>query len=269
MAEKLLQKGFRLSVYNRTIAKAEPLAAQGAQVCVPAEEAVREATTVLLTLTDYAAIAAVLTEVESLAGKFVLQMGTIAPEESRELAREIGVLGGTYLEAPILGSRSEIEAEKLIIMVGGEREHFQSREAFLKTFGPTVRYIGEIGQAAALKLALNQIIAAHACGFSLSLGLVQKNGVAVDTFSDILRTSSLYAPMYDKKLPNWVKGEYKDANFPTKHLLKDAGLVLAEARRSHLSTEVMEGMHALLAKSVHQGLGEMDYSAVFETVKKP
>ncbi len=104
------------------------------------------------------------------------------------------------------------------------------RSAIARSLGREPQRIGPVGSAVALKLALNHLIAAETSAFALSLELVQRSGVAVETFMAILRESALYAPTFDKKLPRLLKRDYHHPNFSTRHLLKDLRLCCQEAR---------------------------------------
>lgn len=268
MAERLLAAGHTVCVYNRTRAKAGPLARKGATVAASAKEAIDSAACVILVLAEIKAIEKVLFGEEKInfAGKTVIQMGTIAPQESMALMRRVNNSGGEYLECPVLGSRGEAAEGSLILMVGATKRQFRTWQGFLKVFGPQPRHIGDVGKAAAMKLALNQLIASHAAGFSLSLGIIEKSGVSVETFMDVLNKSPLCAKMFDKKLGNWLSRDYDHPNFPVKHLLKDVGLIIREAKALGLSTDVIEGIDRVLQKTVDKGLGEKDYSALFNVV---
>ena len=270
MAEKLCEAGHAVFVYNRTRAKAEPLAKKGAKICPSAAEAIAPSECVILMLTDQAAIREVVFSKTGaptdFSGKTMLQMGTIAPSESRELAGQVKARGGEYLECPVLGSIAEAKAKNLVLMVGGTTQQFDRWKDFLRCFGPAPRRIGEVGTAAALKLALNQLIAAHICAFSLSLGLVENSGVDRETFMEILRPSALYAPMFDKKMPKMVKREFAEANFPVQHLLKDVKLFLEEGRRYGLGTSALDGVRRLLEQTIEKGMAKDDYSAVHNMI---
>ena len=271
MAERLLTAGYAVTVYNRTQSKAGPLADKGAEVAVTAGGAIDAAECVLLMLSDAAAIEHVLfgERVADLAGKTVIQMGTIAPVESVALARQVANCGGEYFECPVLGSRNEAAGGQLILMAGATQKQFERWQPLLRVFGPQPRLVGEVGQAAALKLALNQLIASHAAGFCLSLGIVEKNAVPIETFMDILENSALNTAMYGKKLPNWLERKYENPNFPLKHLLKDVRLIVKESKEKGLSTDAVSGIRTVLEKAMDRGLGEMDYSALFEEIRKP
>ncbi|RMI08737.1 MAG: NAD(P)-dependent oxidoreductase [Calditrichaeota bacterium] len=272
MVEKLLEAGYAVIAWNRTREKALPLREKGARVADSAAEAIAAAEVTLLMLTDYPAIQEVLFPGGNLLevrGKTVIQMGTILPEESRRLQQAITEAGGDYLEAPVLGSIPQVREKQLIVMVGGTGEQFRRWTEVFRAFGSEVHHVGEVGQAAATKLALNHLIAAEAAAFSLSLGLVQGHGVEVELFMNILRHSALYAPTFDKKLPRMLSRDFENPNFPAKHMLKDVNLILAAAQEAGLSTEMLEGVRSLLETAVHSGHADHDYAAIYEAVVPP
>jgi 3-hydroxyisobutyrate dehydrogenase len=269
VAERLHAAGHSLSVYNRSAGKTQRLRQLGVAVAPTAAEAMSKADVVLLLLADEAAIRAVLLDTKNrspISGRMVIQMGTIGPAESRSIQAEITRLGGRYVEAPVLGSIAEGKTGTLLIMVGGTPEDYAEWTPLLQTLGSDVRLVGPVGKAAVMKLALNQLIAAEMAAFALSLGLIREGGVDQDTFMEVLRKSALYATMYDKKLPRLAKRQYEQPNFSTRHLLKDVDLFLAAAQQARLSTEGLQGVRSLLTGTIAQGLGEMDYSALYEQV---
>lgn len=269
IAERLQSVGHIVTVYNRTTSKALPLQACGITVVTSPELAITQADCVILMLADMAAIRAVLLTPASLAvllGKTVIQMGTIAQEESLALQAEIEQVGGFYCEAPVLGSLAEAQAGTLLVMVGGTEGQFTQWGPLFRSLSREPRLVGPVGKAASLKLALNQLIAAEISAFALSLGLVQRAGVSVDTFMAILRESALFAPTFKKKLPRLLTRDYQHPNFSTRHLLKDVELFLKEASGYDLTTSSLEGIRPVLERTIAQGLGEADYSAIFEVV---
>jgi 3-hydroxyisobutyrate dehydrogenase len=269
IAERLQSVGHTVTVYNRTTTKALPLQACGITVVTRPEEAIAQADCVVLMLADAAAIRAVLLTPAALAvlrGKTVIQMGTIAPGESLALQAEIERVGGSYCEAPVLGSLAEAQAGTLLMMVGGTEGQFVQWAPLFRSLCREPRLIGPVGKAASLKLALNQLIVAEISAFALSLGLVQRAGVPVDTFMAILRESALFAPAFEKKLPRLLTRDYQHPNFPTRHLLKDMELFIREASGYALTTSSLEGIRPLLKRTIEQGLGDSDYSAIFEII---
>jgi 3-hydroxyisobutyrate dehydrogenase len=151
-------------------------------------------------------------------------------------------------------------------MVGASPEHFQKWSELLKHFGPEPVLLGPVGSAAAAKLALNQLIASLTSAFALSLGFVERQGVEVEQFMQILRQSALYAPTFDKKLQQMRDRNYANPNFPTKHLLKDTNLFLTEAQSIGLNVSSLEGVRKVLETAQQLGLSEADYSSLFSAI---
>lgn len=269
MAQRLLNGNIELIAYNRTPEKLKALRAAGATVTEYPHEAIARSECVVLMLTDTSAIRSVLLSVNSrqqLLGRTVIQMGTIAPTDSKAIRDEVVAAGGDYLEAPVLGSIPEAKAGKLIVMVGGTQELFQGWLNLLQNFGPEPLLIGPVGTASAVKLALNQLIASLSAAFALSLGFVQSQGVDVELFMQILRDSVLYAPTFDKKLQRMLEHNYSNPNFPTKHLLKDANLFITEAAGAGIDVSSIEGVRRILETAVRMAYADADYSAIFSVI---
>jgi len=272
VAERLHNAGHTVIAYNRTPTKALPLQRQGITVVSNADLALTQTDCALLFLTDAAAIrSTLLTSASSsvLNGKTIVQMGTIGPHESLDIQRDIERCGGAYFEAPVLGSLAEAKAGTLFVMVGGTQQQFTAWSPLFRSLSRVPRYIGPVGRASALKLALNQLIAAETSAFALSLGMVQRSGVSVDAFMAILRESALFAPTFEKKLPRLLKRDYHHPNFSTRHLLKDLMLFAHEAADRGLTTEGLKGLPLLLERAIDSGFGDLDYSSLFEVVNPP
>ncbi|MCC6141631.1 MAG: NAD(P)-dependent oxidoreductase [Nitrospira sp.] len=269
VAERLHESGHAVTVYNRTPSKTDPLRARGIAVAATVNEAVASTDCTLLFLTDAAAIRAALFPPDApvnFRGRTVIQMGTIGPDESRAFQRALAESGGDYFEAPVLGSLAEAKAGALIVMGGGTADQLRRWEPVFSSLTPSASLIGPVGQAAALKLALNHLIAAELSAFALSLSLVQRAGISVDQFMAILKSSALFAPAFEKKLPRLLARQYDKPNFPTSHLLKDVTLFADEARHQGLNVAGLEGVRALLEQAIREGRGDEDYSALFESI---
>ncbi len=269
IALRLRREDHEVTGWNRSPEKARALADQGLAIASTSGDAIEAAEVVLLVLGDAAAISETLLEADTaarLAGRVVLQLGTIAPAESRRIAARVEAAGGRYLEAPVLGSLPEAGEGRLIIMAGGERDLFERCLPVLRSLGRDPQLIGEVGQGAALKLAMNQLIAGLTAAFSLSLGLVRSEGIAVEQFMGLLRASALYAPTFDKKLDKYLSHEYGAANFPLKHLLKDVRLFRQVAEGTGLDIALITSLEAAFLRALGKGYGEQDYSAVYEAI---
>ena len=268
MAEQLIATGHDVIVWNRTREKALPLSDIGVQVAVSAKDAIEAAEIIILMFSDGKAISDTLFPVlnaPKFGGKTVLQMGTISPDESKLIYLQVVKSGGEYLEAPVLGSVPQVQERRLIVMVGSTLAQFQQHESIFRIFGSDIYWIGEVGHAATLKLALNHLIASETAAFSLSLGMVRSAGVDVDMFMSVLRRSALYAPTFDKKLDNYLTRDFDNANFPVQWLLKDIGLVLQEAANMKLDTRTVAAIYEILNDS-NKKSAKKDYSALYNII---
>ena len=264
IGERLLARGYRLHVWNRRQERAQALVAAGAQLASSPAEAVAAGELVITVLSDGPITAEVLLNQAgtALPGRLVLQVATIAPAESRDLAIALQQRSARYLETPVLGSRPEALAGCLQVMVGGDLADLERARPVLMALGGEPRHLGPVGAALHTKLALNQLIASLTHSFSLALHVVQQAGVEVETFMAILRESALYAPTFDKKLAKELADDYSNPNFPTAHLRKDLQLFLTAAAALQLETQGLRGLAELLERATAAGLDELDYSSL-------
>ena len=152
----------------------------------------------------------------------------------------------------------------LLVMAGGEAQVFEAQQPLLSHLCQEPLLVGPVGSGAATKLALNQLIASLTHSFSLSLQLIQRAGVPVETFMAILRPSALYAPTFDKKLQRMLDHTYADPNFSTALLRKDLRLFLEEAATAGLQDQGLSGLLSLLEQAKGTDLDEQDYCALHE-----
>lgn len=265
MAERLLETGHDLLIYNRTRDKTRQLEDQGAIVTATPHEAIADAELTLLMLSDAAAIRETLEphgRFPDLEGRTLCQMGTIAPRESIALLEDIRRVGGEYFEAPVLGSRPQARTGRLIVMVGATETQYNRWLDLLEIIGEAPQLIGKVGQAAALKLAFNQLIGSQLVGFATALALVRHHDIDAEVLMTQLRQSALYAPTFDAKLARLQSRDFDDPNFPARLLLKDLDLARNLAAELELNTSALEGLCSLVEAALDQGKGDYDYSVV-------
>ena len=270
--ERYLSQGYTVRVFNRTVNNIKELIDSGVIICQTAEELIDSSDTIILMVSNADAINQLLRlddqadNKKDLQGKTIIQMATISPTQTKEIGEAITLRGANYLEAPVLGSIPEAKTGTLIIMAGGSKTAFENALPTLQVLGTAPRYIGETGSAAALKLAMNQLIASLTAGFSLSLGYAIKNGVDTELFMETVRESALYAKTYDKKLQKYLDRDFGAANFSTQHLLKDIRLFIDDAKAAGLNTAALEGVERITSTTVEDGMAQMDYSSIYETI---
>lgn len=269
IALRLLHCGHEVLAWNRSPEPLTKAAEAGLNTESDMNRAISFGELIILTLSDADAIDQVLSEkgvADLLQERTVLQMGTIAPDESRALSQRVKASGGEYLEAPVLGSIPEARSGQLIVMAGGSEAVYQHCLLMLRCLGKEVDLVGPVGQAAAMKLALNQLIASLTAGFAQSLGLIRAEGVEVEQFMHLLRESALYAPTFDKKLQKYLDHDYSNPNFPLKHLIKDMELFTRVAEKSGINALIAEAMQNVFTQGQNAGYGDEDYSSLYEAI---
>ncbi len=272
IALRLASTGLDVTVWNRTASKSEELGEAGLAMAETASGALLASPVSILMLADGPAIREVLFSPEALAalaGRTVVQMGTIGPDESRAFAAEVAAAGGEWVEAPVLGSIPQADSGTLQVMVGGTAEQLERLEPLLSALGRDVRLVGAVGSAAALKLALNQLIGSLTAAFATSLAFVRAEGLPPELFMEVLRPSALYAPTFDKKLGRMLEGEYSNPTFPLRLLCKDIELFRRAALAAGLSPRVAEGVLDVVDAAIAKGHADADYSALAEGIPGP
>ncbi|NIM18495.1 MAG: NAD-binding protein [Candidatus Aminicenantes bacterium] len=268
MAHQLVDAGYDVTVYNRTVSKSEALKNKGAAVAQTPLEAMKKADVFITMLADYPAVDAVLFSIPSppFKGKTLIQMSTISPQESLLLKKRVEEAGGEYLEAPVLGSIPQAKSRTLFVLFGGTQEQYDKWQDLLKTFGDKLIMFNAVGRASAAKLALNQLIASLTTAFSMSLGYLREKQVDIDKFMGILRDSALYATTFDKKFARMMQRDFSNPNFPVKHLLKDVDLMLRDFGDAGINIAALEGVKKIILKTMENGDADMDYSALYNAV---
>jgi 3-hydroxyisobutyrate dehydrogenase-like beta-hydroxyacid dehydrogenase len=161
MARRLLAAGHRVRVFNRTIEKARPLAADGAVVATDAPAAVAGAAAVFIMVPDTPDVEATIAEIEPAltSGQLVIDMSTIAPAAERAIASRLAARGVGYLDAPVSGGEQGAIDGKLTIMVGGDGSAFERARELLAHLGHRITHMGAPGAGQMTKLC-NQVAVA-------------------------------------------------------------------------------------------------------------
>jgi 3-hydroxyisobutyrate dehydrogenase-like beta-hydroxyacid dehydrogenase len=272
MARNLLAAGLPLTVFNRSAARCEPLAKEGASVAATPEQLARESDVVVTMVADAAAVGALVDGPDGILagaaeGLVLVEMSTIGPAAARELASRAAASGVAVIDAPVSGSVSVAEAAQLTAMVGGERAAFERAQPILAAMTKAQFHLGPSGAGAAMKLALNVMIASTAHALSEALVLAERSGIAREQAYDVVAASALASPFIDYK-----RAAYLDPSTPAAFALdlmrKD--LALAGALGEELGVPLLASAAAGEAMTLAAGLegGDADLSSVAEALRK-
>ena len=272
IASRLLAKNYQINVWNRSPEKLITLAEAGAIVKSSAAEAIKSADIIICALPDPAAIQEVLFDVDwahELHGRTVINFSSVNPSRSQALMDAFHAHQAEYVEAAALGSVADVANGNLQLLVGAEQEHFEQVRGILDDLSGRVTYMGDVGAAATIKLALQQLSATLFCAFSASVSLVREQGLEVDMFMDFVRSSPLYTPMFDQKLPRMLGRDYSRSTLPGKHLERDLKLFLEEAEELGFNAHHVESVRELIGLCVARGMHDMDFTAVYDVINPP
>ena len=206
MVKRLLDAGHTVTGYNRTRSKAQWLLDAGMR-WGDTPRAVAEAADITLSMvTNTAALKAVAEGPDGILaglgpGKIYVDMSTVSPAASRELASQIAAKGAHMLDAPVSGSVVTLEEGRLSIMVGGEAAACEIVRPILYDIGPKVTHVGPNGLAVTMKIATNLSLAVQMLAFSEGVLLAEKSGIQRETAVEVLVNSVIASPMVEYREP--------------------------------------------------------------------
>jgi 3-hydroxyisobutyrate dehydrogenase-like beta-hydroxyacid dehydrogenase len=272
MAARLLAKGHRVTGYNRTRAKAEKLVANGLDVAASPRAVVQAADVTFVMVLDPDALRAVADGPNGFIdasgpGKIVVDMSTVGPALSRELAARVRDKGGQMLDAPVSGSPLTLEHGKLSIMVGGDRATFDRVKPLLEDIGPRVNYVGANGLAVSMKIAVNISVAVQMLAFAEGILLAEKSGIARDAAVDVFMHSVVASPLVQYRGP-FVLRMPDEAWFNTNMMQKDLLLALEMGRHLDVPLPTTATTNEWLTAARGMGWGEADFAAVFRALAR-
>ena len=267
---RLLGAGHRVTGWNRTASKAEPLTGLG-MVWADTPREVAEATEMVFSIvTDAAAVRSVALGKDGVIagldpGSVYLDMSTIDPQASRDISAEFGAAGLTMLDAPISGSPITLAQGTASTMVGGDRVAFERVEPVLHDIGSKVSYIGDSGTAVQMKVAVNLTLIVEMVAFCESVALAEKGGVARDVAVDAMLKSVVASPVMGYRGPFILAGNMPDKPLADVGLQqKDMILALEVARRQGSPAPLGAVANELLNACRGRGIDHRDFVTVFD-----
>jgi len=272
MAQRLIAAGHKVTGYNRTKAKAQRLLDGGLQ-WGESPRAVAEAAEITFSMvTDTPALEAVTSGTNGIlagrnAGKIYIDMSTVSPAGSREIARQVEAKGAQMLDAPVSGSVITLEEGKLSIMVGGDRQTFERALPILQAIGPKVTHVGAHGLAVSMKIATNLSLAVQMLAFSEGVLLAQKSGITRETAVEVLLNSVIASPMVKYRGP-FVLNMPDEAWFDVDMMQKDLLLALEMVRELEVPLPTTAISNEILTTARGMGLAEKDCAILFEALAR-
>ena len=266
MARRLLESGHEVVVWNRSPEKVEPLAAVGAAGAADPAEVADRVSVVLTMLADPGALDQVTEGPRGLAAAdppfTVIEMSTVGSLAIEKLARTLPE-GVDLLDAPVLGSLSEVESGSLRIFVGASADLYAKWQPLLSCLGSPLR-VGPLGSGAAAKLVANSTLFGVLGVLGEALALARGLGLSQETAFEVLAASPL-GPQVERRRPAITSGDYP-LRFRLALARKDAQLVVEAGEASGVDLRLAAAALSWIVDADEAGASNRDYSSVLEHI---
>ena len=267
MVKRLLEADYPVTVYNRTNAKAEALLEYTVSVVLSPAELFLQSEIIIIMVSDDNAIRDIFTGANGLLssgvnGKVIINMSTVSPEISKEMAELCLKQGNQYLDAPVSGSVKQAEAGLLVVMVGGEEAVFEHAKPVLDHLSKLTIRVGNNGAGNSAKLAVNALLGIMSQGLAEVVLFAQSNGIESGDLLNIINNSAM-GNVYMKIKGEAILENKFQAAFALKHIAKDLRL----AKQSGLNSPLGDTIYKTFLEAEKE-FGDEDIIAVIKKLEK-
>jgi 3-hydroxyisobutyrate dehydrogenase len=266
MVTNLVKAGFDVKVYNRTLAKATAMQEQlGVKVAGSPKQLVEDVDVVITMVTDDMALKEIYEGTDGILSitlppdLLAIDMSTVSPDTTRQLAMLCEAAGIWYMDAPVSGSVKPAENGQLVIMAGGRQEDFERAKPIFDALGKAAHLLGENGAGNYAKLAINTFLGITLQGLSEAVIFARNNGISPEQFLPLINGGPIASVVSTAKSENILKGDFTPA-FALALLAKDIRL----AKGQGMDTPIGNALFDTLQQAVAKGLGSSDMIAIYQ-----
>jgi 3-hydroxyisobutyrate dehydrogenase len=264
MSKRLLDAGYPLTVYNRTKGKENAYTEHSVSVATSPAELIEQTEVVVIMVSDDQAITEIFTGANGLLStavkeKIIINMSTVSPEISKEMAELCLKQGNHYLDAPVSGSLKQAETGTLVVMVGGDEDVYQKVKPVLDHLSKLTIRVGNTGAGNNAKLAVNTMLAIMSQGLAEVVLFAKKNGIDTGDLLNIISQSAM-GNVYMKIKGEAIFQNNYEAAFALKHIAKDLRLAKQSGLKSPLGDTVL--------KTFQDAEGEYGDEDIIAVIKK-
>lgn len=272
VVKRLLAAGYEVVGYNRTREKAQWLLDAGMRWADTAQAVAQAADVTFTMVTDTGALLSVVEGERGLLaglgpGDIYIDMSTISPAASRQLAGRVRATGARMLDVPVSGSVITLEQGNLSLMVGGDQAVLEQVRPILLAIGPKITYMGANGQAVLMKVAINLNLLIQIQGFYEGLILAEKGGIPRAVALEALLNSVVASPSLKYRTPFLLQKPDK-AWFNVDMMQKDMLLALEMGRELAVPLPLVATSNESLTAARAQGLAQEDFAMVYQILAR-
>jgi len=267
MAANLLKEGHQLLVYNRTPHKAQELIESGAIWGTDVEQVAKQSDILITMLSTPEVIEAMAKIIVTNLPKNALWINssTIDPTSARTMGALSESHNIRYLDAPVAGTKGPAAAGELLFLIGGSTSDIEEAIPLFDCMGKKTIHLGAIGQGASIKLLINQLLGVQLVAFSEALTLGEAMGIEKDTLFDILTNTPVVPPVISA-VRSKLENEDYEPNFPLKWIHKDLHLSSLSAYENGVALPHLQVTKEAFAKAKQEGLGDLDFTAIYKHI---
>jgi 3-hydroxyisobutyrate dehydrogenase len=271
MALRLVRAGTALVVWNRTAAKSEALASAGAHVAASPAEVFERAPVVILMLADGAATDSVAGRgtprfAAGVHGHTIIQMGTTSPAYSRGLEADVRAAGGSYVEAPVSGSRGPAEDGQLVAMLAGEPGAAEAVRFLIRPMCRETIMCGLVPGALLMKLSVNLFLNTMVTALAEAVHFAERHSLDTRQFLAVLEAGPMASTVSRAKTHMLITRDFA-VQASVSNVLENIRLIAEAARQSGVATPLLDVCHSLYDETVRLGQGRSDMVAVFQAIE--
>jgi len=271
MAARFLASGYTVYGVQRSREHAQELIEQGLQWRDSPREVTEAANVVFTSVPDDGVLGEVASGPDGILaglakGKTWVDVSTVSPQLSRELAGRARAQNAAMLDAPVSGSVPQVQTGTLTIMVGGDETAYREIEPLLRELG-TPNYVGGNGQGLALKLAINISLAVQMLAFAEGLLLAERSGVDRQRALEIMEASPIGSPMLRARA-SIILDPPEEAWFDLRFMHKDIELALDTARKLGIPLPTAERADEVLERAEALGYERRDLAVLFQALEQ-
>src|SRR5215207_5064347 len=271
MARNLMEAGYELTVHNRSPEKAEELGEEGANVAATPREVAEKSDVIITMLPDSPQVREVVAGEDGVLeggkeGSLVVDMSTISPVVTEELAEAVKEKGASMLDAPVSGGDVGAIEGTLSIMVGGDEGDFERARPLFEAMGKTVTHVGPTGAGQVTKAANQIVVALTIEAVSEALVLGSRGGAAPEKILDVLGGGLAGNKVMEVKREKFLSHKF-DPGFRSELHHKDLGIALAAGREYGVVLPVTAIVDQMLLSMRRKGWGGEDHSALLRIIE--
>jgi 2-hydroxy-3-oxopropionate reductase len=265
MARNLMGAGYDLTVHNRSRGPVDELASEGASAAGSPREVAENSDVVITMLPDSPQVRdGVLEGIKE--GSLIVDMSTISPVVTEELAEAVKEKGASMLDAPVSGGDVGAIEGTLSIMVGGDEGDFERARPLFEAMGKTVNHVGPVGAGQVTKAANQIVVALTIEAVSEALVLGSRGGVAPEKILDVLGGGLAGNKVMEVKREKFLSHKF-DPGFRSELHHKDLGIALAAGREYGVVLPVTAIVDQMLLSMRRKGWGGEDHSALLRVIE--